>query len=132
MKRNVRDEPKWYIYKHQVWINDNTIPAEEIVEWLKERYMEESEGCRYRVQTYRHKDGHRYVDSILLETLTRTDMAFMKLRWGCSMFKINRTAAAPKRPRLTQDQRQDLDERIQNLTNEFYDSIEKTVVYSEN
>lgn len=121
--RSIRDEPKHYIFKHQIWFTANEVPVDTILKWLKMRYAENKRGYRFRLNTYRHQNGNRYADNVLLETLNDTDAVYIRLHWGWSETKIRRPQVKGRRPRLNKEQRAKLNQRIQDLIDDFYDSL---------
>ena len=121
-QRSVRDEPLFYIYKHRIWVTSEKVDPNEVNTWLRKRYVESRRGNRYRVATYLHKDGNRYVDSILMETCKEDDLLYMKLRWGWSNHKVQRGERLPRR-KLTKEQRQQLDYIIQKARDDFFNAM---------
>jgi hypothetical protein len=119
--RTVRDEPLFLVYKHQLWLLDDKIPAAVVKAWLRKRYVEARKGHLYRVVEYVHTDGNRYVDSILLQTLTDKDMVHMKLMgWNFSDHKIKRGERVP-RQKLTKENKAKFDALVAELRTKFFD-----------
>lgn len=116
--RTIRNEPKFYIYKHQVWLTQDEVPVGDVKKWLQERYLRTKTGHRYRVVTYSTQTGEEFVDHVLLETLTDGDLLFMKMRWGFSKEPVVRTKRS-KRRRLTKEQIK----RRDAILAEFYASL---------
>jgi hypothetical protein len=121
--RKVRDEPWHYIFKHRLFITKDGVAAEPLVKWLRTRYVKSRTGHRYRVATYKAKDGKRYVDYVLLETLSDNDRVEMKLRgWIFQKEKVMRGDRLPRK-KLTREQRKQLKALIEKTEAEFYESI---------
>jgi len=121
-KRSVRDEPLFYIYKHRIYVTGNKVVPEEVHSWLRKRYAESRRGNRYRVTTYAHIDGGRYVDSILMETCKDEDLTFMQLRWGWSDHKVQRGDRLPRK-RMTKEQRAELDSIIRRAREDYFNNL---------
>ena len=120
--RSIRDEPLYYIYKHRIYVTSNEVAPEEVTAWLRKRYAESRRGNRYRVVSYRHSDGNRYVDYILMETCKDTDLIYMKMRWGWSEHKVQRGERIARR-KLTKDQRAIRDALIKRTLEDFYNTL---------
>lgn len=121
-QRQVREEPLWYIYDHKIFLLAEKVKADEVTAWLQKRYVQSKKGNRYRVTTYLHQDGERYVDHILLESVTDNDLMYVKLRWGWSREPVKRTGKSVRK-RLTKAQRAQLDALINAVTERFYASL---------
>ena len=120
-QRRLREEPHYLIYKHKLYFNNSTLSADLVASWLQMRYAESRRGHRYRLVTYSHRDGNRYVDYILMETLKEKDELEMKMRgWTYSFHKVARTERTPRR-KLTKEQRAQLDDMIAEIKARFYD-----------
>ncbi len=121
--RTLRDEPAFGVYKHRIWLTHDNVPADEVHTWLKKRYAETKKGYLYRIVTYRHINGKRYVDFIYMQTCTDKDIFEIKMRWGFSEHKVQRGERVP-RNKLTKDQRVLRDAIVQKALNDFYDTLE--------
>jgi hypothetical protein len=121
--RTLRDEPAFGVYAHRIWVAKNDVLSAEVHAWLKKRYAETRKGYLYRVVTYLHTDGNRYVDFIWMQTCTDKDLIEIKLRWGFSEHKVSRGERVPRR-KLTKEQRTKRDEIVNRALTEFYDSLE--------
>lgn len=121
-ERTIRDEPLFYIYKHRVYVTKDEVDPQEVTAWLRERYVTKPRGHRYRVVTYLHANGNRYVDYVLLETCTDADLIYMKMRWGWTEVKVQRGEKV-KRKRLNKEQAAYLKARIAQVRQEYLDSI---------
>lgn len=121
-QRTVRDEPLFYIYDHKIFLISQQVDPEEVTAWLRKRYVEAKKGNRYRVATYRHQDGKRYVDYLLLESVNDQDLMYIKLRWGWSKEPIKRNGRSIRK-RLNSEQRKHLDALIDGVRNQFYASL---------
>lgn len=117
--RSVRNEPFYYIYKHRIYVTQDSVAADEVTAWLRKRYIDSPKGHRYRVGTYTGSDGKRYVDCLLMETLNDADAIYIKLKWGYSLHKIQRGTRL-KRKRLSKDQKTRLDGILAKVRAEFY------------
>lgn len=123
--RSLRDEPLNYIFSYKIYVAKDEVSADEVLAWLKMRYAETRKGNRYRVVCYPHKSGARYVDYILMETCSETDLLYVKMQWGFSETKIKRGERVSRR-RLKPEQRKELDAIIRNARQEFFDALERT------
>jgi hypothetical protein len=121
-QRTMRDEPLFNIYKHRFWLQHDLIAMDEVLGWLRKRYTETRTKNRYRIYTYPHVDGNRYVDRILLENVTDKDFMYMKLRWGWSEQKVSRGERVP-RLKLTKDQRVIRDAIVKRALADFYSTL---------
>lgn len=120
--RQVREEPLFYIYDHKFFLIHQDANVEEVSAWLQKRYVEAKSGNRYRICTYKHSDGSRYVDYLLLESVSDADLMYIKLRWGWSKDPVKRNGKV-NRKRLTPEQRKRLDALIENVRDQFYASM---------
>lgn len=120
--RKVRDEPLHYVFKRKIWVEQDTVPAEEVLAWLDQRYVEHKTSHRFRVQTYRHQDGNRYVDFVLMEHISDKDLVWFKLRWGFSETKVFRGQRFSKR-RLNKAQRAELNALIKKVEDDYYETL---------
>lgn len=64
--RSIRNEPFFLVYDHKIWVEKGEVLEDEVLSWLKKRYADARKGKRYRVISYNHSNGFRYVDYILL------------------------------------------------------------------
>jgi hypothetical protein len=121
-QRTVRNEPYFYVYKIKIWVLKDTVESDDVIAWLRERYAAGRAGHRYRVCTYRNKNGERYVDYILMESCNEQDEVYIKLRWG---FSQKRVARGNKvfRKKLNKDQKAHLDKMLAKTKEEFYASL---------
>lgn len=124
--RVLRDEPHKYIYPIKLYLKRDKVPAEKVLNWLRERYIESKghihHGTRYEVRTYgtsKNPDGTkgpRYVDYILLEKMTDHERVLFTLEFGdVTDQKIIRDGKL-RRPRLNKDEKKALDSVI----NDYY------------
>ena len=120
--RTLRDEPLYYIYKHRVYVTNNDVSPDEVTAWLRKRCAESRRGNRYRVVTYLNRDGHRYVDYVLMETCKDNDLIYMKMRWGWSEHKVARGERTPRK-KLTTEQRIRRDAIVNNALQDFYATL---------
>jgi hypothetical protein len=123
--RVLRDEPHKYIYPLKLYMVNDNIRSEPVLEWLRERYIESRggvhHGTRYEVHTFKSIDGNRYIDYILLEGMTDEEKTLFTLRFGnLTDQKIIRDGKR-RRPRLTKTEKKTLD----NMVEAYYLEIEK-------
>lgn len=116
--RTIRDEPFYMVYDHKVWLESGKVKENDVLAWLRKRYAEAKEGNRYRVVSYAHSDGQRYVDYILLENVKDMDLMYMKMRWGWSKEPVKREGKTRRR-RMNSDQKKLFDARVEQLREEF-------------
>lgn len=116
--RTIRDEPYYMVYDHKIWLEKGKVSEIDVLAWLRKRYAEAKEGNRYRVVSYGHSDGQRYVDYILLENVKDSDLIYMKMRWGWSKEPIKREGKTRRR-RMNSDQKKLFDARVEQLREEF-------------
>lgn len=122
-QRTIRNEPLYLVYKTQIWVEKDQVSADEVIAWLRDRYVQKSHGHRYRVVTYLDKTNDvKYVDYILMETCDDNDLVYMKLRWGWSDKKVKRGNRVPRR-RLKKDQKALLDAIIKKTREDFLNSL---------
>lgn len=118
--RTVRDEPLYLVYKHRIWLLNDKVPAEVVKAWLRKLYVEARKERLYRVVEYVHNDGNRYVDSIMLQTLTDADLAYIKMMWGYSEHKVQRGERVP-RQKLTKENKARFDALVAEMRTKFFD-----------
>lgn len=117
--RVLRDEPHKYIYPIKLYLVRDTVRADEVLHWLRERYINakggRNHGARYEVRTFKTQMG-KYVDYILLEQMTDHERVMFTLEFGdVTEDKIVRDGKL-RRPRLSKEQKKELDAII----NEYY------------
>ncbi len=117
--RALRDEPHKYIYPIKLYLKRDTVRADEVTRWLMERYINakggRNHGARYEVRTFKSTMG-KFVDYILLEQMTDHERVMFTLEFGdVTDEKIVRDGKL-RRPRLSKDQKKELDEII----NQYY------------
>ena len=117
--RVLRDEPHKYIYPLKLYMVNNSVKAEPLLNWLRERYVDSKggvhHGTRYEVRTYKAADGKRYVDYILLERMTDEERMLFTLQFGdITDEKIIRDGKL-RRPRLKGADRKRLDKMIEDF-----------------
>lgn len=120
--RTIRDEPDANLYKFTFWLEEDEVDPDEVAAWLRKRYVEAQTGKRFRIVTYKHQDGRRYVHQIKLEDCSDADLLYIKVRWGWSKTAVRR-ARRHSMKRLTREQRVVLKARIDQVINDFYDSL---------
>lgn len=121
--RNVRDEPLYYIYKFKVYFCNETLESAGLLAWLRKRYTDHRSGNRYQVREYLHKDKKRYVNYVLMETLSEEDKIEMMMRgWHWTLEEVRRGNKV-KRRRLNPEQRKRLDAIVNDVQEAFYNSL---------
>lgn len=118
--RTVRDEPLYLVYKHRLWLLNERVPAEVVKAWLRKLYVEARTGRLYRVVEYTHTDGNRYVDSIMMQKCTDTDLTYIKMMWGFSEHKIQRGERVP-RQKLSKENKAVFDAMVSQLRTKFFE-----------
>lgn len=121
--RSIRDEPDNLVYKHNLFMGNDLVSVEEVVAWLKVRYVDHQRGHRFRVVTYPHQNGNRYVHCIKLETLTDTDLTYITLKWGIPSKTRVQRGERYSRKRLTKEQRKALDAKLEQVKKDFYSTM---------
>ena len=123
--RSIRNEPFYLVYDHKIWVEKGEVLEDEVLSWLKKRYADARKGNRYRVVSYNHSNGFRYVDYILLESVTDKDLIYMKMRgWGWTKEPIKREGKSPRR-RMNSEQKKLFDARVAQLRADFWDMIDR-------
>ena len=128
--RRVRNEPHKYIYKIKLYFERGDILRDDVMEWLRERYLTtKGKQTRYEVRTFataedKHlpvKERRRYADYVLLERFTPAEEAEFVLRFGkLSQTKVIRDGKL-RRPRLSKEQKKEFDEMV----NAYYLKVER-------
>lgn len=123
--RVLRDEPHKYIYPVKLYMVNNAVKAETLMEWLRDRYINakggRNHGGRYEVRTYKAADGQRYVDYILLEAMTDAEKTAFTMQFGeVTDTKLVRDGKL-RRPRLTKEEKKEFDRMV----NAYYLEIER-------
>lgn len=123
--RSIRNEPFYMVYDHKIFVEKTEVLEDEVLSWLKKRYAEAKKGNRYRVVSYNHSNGFRYVDYILLESVTDSDLIYMKMRgWGWTKEPIKREGKVPRR-RMNSEQKALFDAKVNQLRVEFFEMIDR-------
>ena len=120
--RVLRDEPHKYIYPIKLYMVKDRVAEGPVMEWLRDRYINakggRNHGARYEVRTYKATDGKRYIDYVLLERMTDHERVMFTLQFGeVTDEKVVRDGKM-RRPKLTKNERQALDEMINNSCTE--------------
>ena len=123
--RVLRDEPHKNIYPIKLFLVRNKVRDKDVKEWFAIRYAQatggRNHGARYEVRTYKGEGGKRYVDYLLLETMSEEELVMFTMRFGTvTNDKVIRNGKL-RRPRLNKDQRK----RLDGVLDDFYLEIER-------
>lgn len=114
--RVLRDEPHKYIYPIKLYMVSEMVPAEPVMEWLRERYIQSRgavhHGTRYEVRTFKSLDGKRYIDYMLLEAMTDDEKTMFTLQFGNVTDQKMIRDGKRRRPRLSKTERKTLDQMV--------------------
>lgn len=117
-----RDEPHYNVYEVRLYPKRGKIRADSLGDWCGQRYLQSRSrtgAAYYRINTYKHSDGNRYVDSVFFRKMTDDDKITLKLLFGdFGNEKVIRTGKL-RRPKLKKDERVALDAVI----NAFYKDV---------
>jgi hypothetical protein len=120
--RNHRDEPFHLVYPLVLYPRKAKVDPVLLNDWCATRYLgsRKKTGTRWRIETYKHKDGKRYVHRLMLEALTDDEQMELIMRFD-SEFGKNKVIRTGKlqRPRLTKAEKQVRDEWIER----FYQDV---------
>jgi hypothetical protein len=124
--RTVRDEPFYGTYAVKMYVAKDCVLEEAIHASLVDRYTssKRKRGMLYRIVTYKHADGNRYVDHILFEKLFAEDEALLVLQWGLTPQKVVRDGKLARK-RLSKELKKAFDKDLNDLKNRYYEMYEK-------
>jgi hypothetical protein len=120
--RQHRDEPFHLVYRIVLYPKRGKLDAEALNDWCAVRYLDDNRQIprtRYRIETYRHKNGKKYVHRVLFEKISDEELIELKLRFG-TVFgkeKVVRDGRV-RRPRLSPEE---LDQRNEWLDRFYLD-----------
>jgi hypothetical protein len=123
--RTVRDEPFYGTYSVKMFVSNDKVLEEAIHASLVDRYTssKRKRGMLYRIVTYRHADGNRYVDQILFEKLFLEDEALLVLQWGLTPVKVIRDGKLARK-RLSKELKKEFDKELLDMKNRYYEMYE--------
>lgn len=119
--RTIRDEPHHLVYSIRLYAKRSKLRAEELNDWCSVRYLNSNKktGSRYRIETYLHKNGKRFVNRVFFEKLTDDDLVELKMRFGDFVREKMVRTGRLQRPRLTKSEKVIRDQWL----NKFYDEV---------
>lgn len=119
--RSVRDEPHHLVYTIRLYAKRSKLRAEDLADWCAARYLgsNKARGARYRIETYKHNDGKRYVHRVFFEKLTDEDMVELTMRFGDFVRDKQVRSGRLQRPRLTKAEKKAFDAYVE----QFYDEV---------
>lgn len=105
--RTIRDEPHHLVYSIRLYAKRSKLRAEQLNDWCSVRYLNSTKktGSRYRIETYRHADGKRYVNRVFFEKLTDDDLVELQMRFGNFVRSKQIRTGRLQRPRLTKTEK---------------------------
>lgn len=109
--RTIRDEPHHLVYPIRLYAKRQKLSAEALNDWCSVRYLNtrRKTGARYRIETYKHQDGKRYVNRVFFEKLSDEDMVELKMRFGDFVQGKQVRTGKLTRPRLTKEEKKQRD-----------------------
>lgn len=120
--RSHRDEPFHLVYPLVLYPKESKIEPEALSDWCALRYLgsRKRTGTRYRIETYLHRDGNRYVNRVMLEKLSDDEQVELVMKFGTEFLrkKVVRDGRL-RRPRLKPDEKKQLDA----MRDQFYADV---------
>lgn len=120
--RTHRDEPFHLVYPLLLYPQKAKINPVELNDWCAVRYLNSrrKRGKRWRIETYKHQNGSRYVNRVFFEELTDEETMEMLMRFGTKFLdkKVLRTGKLV-RPRLSKDEKAEYDA----MRDQFYNEV---------
>lgn len=118
-----RDVPYYGFLKVRLYPKRHKILADDLAEWCGERYLTVNSRAgikqAYRIGTYTHSNGKKYVDRVYLGDLSASDLFELQLRHGDFVEdKVERNGNL-RRPRLNKEEKAERDAII----NAFYTDV---------
>ena len=109
--RTHRDEPFHLLYPLRLYAKKGKVNATLLNDWCSCRYLASNKksGTRWRIETYLHQDGNRYVHRVFFEKLNEEEMVELKLRFGDFVSEKMVRSGLLRRPRLTKDEKVERD-----------------------
>lgn len=106
--RQHRDEPHHLVYRVMLYPKKGKLDAEALKDWCAVRYLDDNRAVarsRFRIETYLHKSGKRFVNRVLFERISDDELIELKLRFGTafSRDKVIRDGRIRK-PRLSAEE----------------------------
>ncbi len=120
--REHRDEPFYGYLPVRLYPKRAKVRADSLADWCGTRYLQSKSAtgkALYRIHTYRHSDGNRYVDRVFFKALTDDDRVTLTMLFGDFVNnKVVRTGLL-RRPKLSTDERKARDAII----DQFYADV---------
>lgn len=110
--RQHRNEPFHLVYRVILYPKKGKLEAQALNDWCAVRYLDDNRAVsrtRWRIETYRHRDGKKYVNRVMFERISEEELIELKLRFG-TVFQKEKVVrdGRVRRPRLSAEE---LDER---------------------
>lgn len=106
--RSHRDEPFHLVYPLVLYPKKSKIDPQLLNDWCAVRYLGDRKktGARYRIETYLHSSGKRFVNRVMLERLTDEEKVELVMKFGTDFLrdKVIRDGRL-RRPRLTKEEK---------------------------
>jgi hypothetical protein len=120
--RSHRDEPFHLVYSLVLYPKKSKIERTALADYLAVRYLNSRKktGSRYRIETYLHKDGKRYVNRLLLESLTDNEKVELAMKFGTEFLRNKQIRTGLlRRPKLKPEEKRQLDA----MRDQFYAEV---------
>ena len=120
--RGHRDEPHHLVYPILLYAKRSKLPAQALADWCGKRYLSSRSkvGGRYRVETYRHTDGKKYVNRVFFEKLSDEERIELKMLFGDFVTGKQLRTGALRRPRLTAAEKIERDRIVDQYYQDVY------------
>jgi hypothetical protein len=117
-----RDEPHHLVYPILLYAKRNKLKAEALNDWCGRRYLNSraKTGARYRIETYLHQDGKRYVNRVFFERLSDEEMVELKMHFGDFVKTKQVRTGLLRRPRLKAEEKKARDAIIDQFYADIY------------
>lgn len=106
--RQHRNEPFHLVYRVILYPKKGKLEAQALNDWCATRYLDDTRAIprtRWRIETYRHKDGKKYVNRVMFERISEEELIELKLLFG-TVFQKERVVrdGRIRRPRLNAEE----------------------------
>lgn len=122
--RAIRDIPHYGYLPFRLWPKRGKIRADSLADWCGKRFLQSKSKngkALFRINTYKHTDGKRYVDCVYFVNLSDDDLVQLKMLFGDFLEKRVHRSGLLRRPRLKPDERKELDAVISRFYRDCYE-----------
>lgn len=128
--RSIRDIPHYGYLPYRIWPKRGKIRADSLADWCGKRFLQSKSRngkALFRINTYKHANGKRYVDCVYFVNLADDDLVQLKLLFGDFIDKKVVRSGLLRRPRLKPEERKELDSIVADYYKVCYERREERI-----